>query len=50
MNTAERPGGMLVTPRRATAVANAGALSSTRHPVTVTGIVPVLVTSNQSDA
>ncbi len=48
--TADFPAGMLVTPRSATAVANAFELSSIFQPVMSTALVPVFVTSNQSAA
>src|SRR5262245_26144353 len=47
---ADFPGGMLPTPRRATADANAFELSSIFQPERSTGPAPVLVTSNQSAA
>src|SRR5262245_7761283 len=44
----DSPGAMVVTPLRATEAANESELSSTRQPVRFTGLLPVLVTSNQS--
>src|SRR5215468_9085887 len=45
---ADAPAGMLVTPRSATALAAALELSSIFQPATFTGLLPLLVTSNQS--
>src|SRR4051794_21391440 len=50
MNTTDCPGAMLEIPLSAIAPAKALELSSTFQPLTLTGVVPVLVTSNQSAA
>ena len=50
MKITDSPAAMLVTPFKATAVANALESSSILQPVMFTGLAPVFVTSNQSAA